>query len=359
MKNRLLSIGITLFAGILICLAAFNMPFKFNFKSMTVDSGFDSSWDSGSSDSSYSSSSDFGDSSSSSGGRARFDEEWEIWENYFSDGFSLKNYFSYVFSFGYIAVFLGAAFFHLFMLACLYATTYTLSKKTIITSLLVPTIIYFIFPTCLIVLLDMLIAFIMAYKVNRRDKKRAEEIDFEERLKEIDLSEYALDSTSLHEEIYDIYVKVQEAWMDFKLDDVKDVLGNDIYNMYKKQLATLSAKKEQNIMSDFNYVDCAITKVDLNKDTYIIYADLIVTCKDYLINTKNKKVVRGEKDKIHKYYYALTFEKSKTTDVNKCPNCDALLDSKGKTINCTYCGSVITRQSANLVLIKKSMYRQQ
>ena len=49
---------------------------------------------------------------------------------------------------------------------------------------------------------------------------------------------------------YSIYYDIQMAWMDFKLEDIKDKVTDEIYTMYESQLATLEVKGEQNIMKN-------------------------------------------------------------------------------------------------------------
>ena len=51
--------------------------------------------------------------------------------------------------------------------------------------------------------------------------------------------------------------------MNFKLDDVKDVITDEIYNMYDSQLSTLEVKGEKNIMKDFKLVKSYLKDVNV------------------------------------------------------------------------------------------------
>ena len=157
---------------------------------------------------------------------------------------------------------------------------------------------------------------------------------------------------------YEIYVDVQKAWMNDSLDDVKDIISSEIYNTYSSQLATLRVKKQQNVMSDFEYVDGFITSITTDKKCNYIKVILCVKCKDYLINKESQRVLRGSSSKINMYRYSLIFMVAEKT-IENCPNCSASLLEDGSNVKCEYCGSVINRYSKNMVLTDKKMISQQ
>ena len=64
-------------------------------KTLTTDSGFDSSWDSGSSSSSSSSSSSDIGSGTSTDGEPLVDEELKVFHKYFDKGFNIDSYLNY------------------------------------------------------------------------------------------------------------------------------------------------------------------------------------------------------------------------------------------------------------------------
>lgn len=155
------------------------------------------------------------------------------------------------------------------------------------------------------------------------------------------------------------YQKIQVAWMNNEIESVRSLLSDFLFNTYKTQLLTLSSKKQKNMMEDINYVDAYITNIKKVIEGEEIEVALIVTCKDYIIDIDSKEVLRGNKNRINKYYYKLTFEKTANLEVEKfCPNCGALLP-KGSSVKCEYCRSVVIKKTSNYILTDKKMLKQE
>lgn len=320
---------------------------------LTPDSGFDSSYDSGGSSSSSSSS--WGGSSSSGGGSSVVDEDSAIYKKYFEEGFTFKNYWKFFKSGDHFRMFFQEMIFHGFLAVCIYFLTD--KKKSVGIFFGIATVILFFFPFGLLFVAEFIITTIFMIIIGRK-KKPGSNFDPNIDYKDIDLTPYGIDPDTIHQEIYDIYVRIQEAWMNFKLDDVKDSLSDELYNQYVAQLNTLEVKNQRNVMSDFKYLMCAVMDIEEKDGTQILDVRLRVNCRDYIIDDKTKKVLRGNKRKLHTYTYELHFERSVETVINKCPNCGAELDPKGQNITCPYCNSKIVRKSKNLVLRKKEMILQ-
>jgi hypothetical protein len=174
------------------------------------------------------------------------------------------------------------------------------------------------------------------------------------------LAKYGLTQIVALQQAYSAYKRIQIAWMNGDVNPVRDVLSDEMYNMYKTQLMTLKAKKEKNMMENITFKGGHVENVIEQNDDVSLIVNLRVTCKDYIINTKNNAVVRGNKDKVWNYDYELTFTFNKNTANIKtnCPNCNAKLPLEGKSVKCEYCGSVINRESTKLVMTKKQMLSQ-
>ena len=87
----------------------------------------------------------------------------------------------------------------------------------------------FFFPFITLFIIEFFATFIVAFAFGKNQSKSNfnPNIDY----KDIDLTPYGIDADTIHKEIYDIYVRIQEAWMNFKLDDVKDCLSDELYNV--------------------------------------------------------------------------------------------------------------------------------
>jgi hypothetical protein len=173
------------------------------------------------------------------------------------------------------------------------------------------------------------------------------------------LKSYGFTNETVLDAAYKAYVNIQYAWSNLDIDKARKLLSDELYNTYKSQLNVLRAKKQKNVMSDFDYVGGGITSIKEDGNTLTISLELSVTCKDYLINTENNMTVRGNAYKTNHYTYSLTFvvAKGKNAGVVNCPNCNAKL-GEGTSVKCEYCGSTITRKASTLTLTRKEMIRQ-
>ena len=175
-----------------------------------------------------------------------------------------------------------------------------------------------------------------------------------------DLAKYGLSTNVVVQQAYAAYKRIQIAWMNGDVDVVRDVLSDEIYNMYKTQLITLKAKNQKNMMEYITFKGGFVKDVIEENDDVAIVVNLKVSCKDYLIDTKTEQVVRGDKNHLWNYNYDLTFtfNKNDAKVITNCPNCNAKLPIEGKSIKCEYCGNTIKRESTNLVMTKKQMLSQ-
>lgn len=168
------------------------------------------------------------------------------------------------------------------------------------------------------------------------------------------------DKSAFLTEGYKIYRDIQDAWMNFKLDSVRNIITDEMYNMYSSQLDIMETKGEQNIMSDFNWVDSFISGVTVQNDSIVITTRYVIEFYDYIINKNTGKVVSGNKKQKYRVTYEMKFQKSLSgVKVDRCPNCGAKLedDSNGAAI-CKYCGSKLVFDNMNWVLTDKKVLYQ-
>ena len=155
---------------------------------------------------------------------------------------------------------------------------------------------------------------------------------------------------------YEIYKKVQVAWMEFDYDSMRKSVTDEMYNMYKTQLTTLSVKKQTNVMKDFGLLGFNIVGMEIKDKTVSLTVTMQVECFDYIVN-KEGRVLRGTDKRKVIYNYALTFNKGISEKQNKCPNCGAPLENVNSS-ECPYCNSVIISENYDWVLSKKQVLSQ-
>ncbi len=295
---------------------------------INADSGFDSSWDSGSSSSDWDSSSDF--DSSSSGG-------------YVGTG-NIAMFFIFVIS-----------------LIILYFIYYIAVNKFNAKNVGKPLFIIFLiisFFTVGISFAIMIIFITISIKssANKTNKNMNYSMPHltEQQILELDAN---LNIEEFNQIVFNTYKDIQIAWMNFDLDTIKNLVSDEIYNMYSMQLDTLKIKGQKNIMQEIEYINNYISNITFENNVETINTILTVECFDYLVN-QNNKVVRGNKKQKLIYTYQLTFTKY-TTDkkITHCPNCGAKIDINSTGV-CEYCNSTIINQETKWIMTKKQMLNQ-
>ncbi len=114
------------------------------------------------------------------------------------------------------------------------------------------------------------------------------------------------DQNKFNQEVFEVYKDIQIAWMNFDYKTLKELVSEEIYNKYKKQLEELKSKNQKNIMDNIEFKSNKITDVIINDN--IIECEMNVTCIDYIIDNEDK-LIKGKKDKICNYTYRLVFTK--------------------------------------------------
>ncbi|MBR3133462.1 MAG: TIM44-like domain-containing protein [Clostridia bacterium] len=159
---------------------------------------------------------------------------------------------------------------------------------------------------------------------------------------------------------FNTYLAVQSAWMNFKLEDVRNQITDELFNMYQSQLDTLEVKGEQNIMKDFKLNKSYLKGVNVQNDNIAINAGFVVEFYDYIIEQSSGKVLRGsDKNKI-RITYDMKFRKTLNQDkvALKCPNCGADMKHINGYGVCEYCRTKIVTENQEWVLTDKKSINQ-
>lgn len=166
----------------------------------------------------------------------------------------------------------------------------------------------------------------------------------------VDLPDFNKDAFLV--DCYDNFIKLQNAWSDFDYDTMKTLISDELFNNYKSQLKVLSAKKQKNIMHDFELIDAYISNFEKDGKYYSIDVIMTVSFYDYVVN-KDGKVVRGKKKTLVENKYLLTYSKDERHS-NICPNCGATLKKEDVT-KCEYCKTIISNNNHDWILVKKQI----
>lgn len=162
------------------------------------------------------------------------------------------------------------------------------------------------------------------------------------------------------QEGYQIYIDVQNAWMNFKLEDVKDKITDEMFNMYQSQLDTLEVKGEQNIMRDFKLVNSYLKDVVRQNENITITASYTVDFFDYIVEKSTGKVLRGSAAVKMRVTYDMKFRRTldEKQAIDHCPNCGAKFENINGSGVCEYCGSKIVSENKKWILTDKKTTNQ-
>ena len=160
-----------------------------------------------------------------------------------------------------------------------------------------------------------------------------------------------IDNYEISQELYQIFIDVQKAWMDFDYEKLKELCSDELYNSYKQDLEILKLKNGRNIMHSFKPIVMYINKITRQDKTLEIEFYLKVKFTDYVINTQTNEVIRGNKNERIINNYCLVYQKQDFY-TDKCPSCGETIPAKSNT-TCPSCNSIIINNTNKFVLVHK------
>ncbi len=153
---------------------------------------------------------------------------------------------------------------------------------------------------------------------------------------------------------FDNYCKMQTAWMNFKMEDVKELISDELYTMWCSQLDTLELKNEQNIMKSFKYVYGNLTDASIENGNLTVTTDYKIKARDYIVRKGTNKLIRGSKS-LMEIHYEMKFRISvdHINTIDKCPSCGNVITNNTSNI-CPFCRSQLFVEHKDWVLTEKT-----
>jgi len=208
------------------------------------------------------------------------------------------------------------------------------------------------------------ILIVILFKIGSKMKKQRREVELKLMFKPIEeeaankiISNFNIDEFNL--KAYQIFYDVQMAWMDFDYDRLKELLTDELYNNYVMQLDALKIKNHKNTMKEFELIETCLSSLKEENDRYIAEVYLNVKFFDYVENVKTGMILRGTLNRKLNNIYKLTFIRTKdeSTKINNCPQCGATVKGNSTGI-CEYCKSKLVNDNYTWVMSKKEIVRQ-
>ncbi len=202
-----------------------------------------------------------------------------------------------------------------------------------------------------------IVIIILVCRSNSKKKKEIINKALNSKLELLNPSDYSEDK-KLEIHAFNIYKKIEYAWMNFDYDTIRQNTTDEMYNMYLMQLDTLKVKNQKNLMYDIKYLGSSIKERHEENGIETIVINMKVSCYDFIINTTNSNVERGNASKLNYYNYELTFVKTvDNKEIDICPRCGAPLKGNNSSV-CDYCKSTIISNNYTLIMSKKKMISQ-
>lgn len=201
------------------------------------------------------------------------------------------------------------------------------------------------------------IILLLVYFSNKKKGQKIIEQALNSKLNLVDINIFQ-EEKRIEIEAFNLYKKIQFAWMNFDEETIRKCTTDEMFNMYLMQLDTLKAKNQKNIMYDIKYLGSNIKSRYEENGQETIVIDMQVSCYDFIIDTKTNKTVRGSDSNINVYNYELTFVKTKENkEIDVCPRCGAPVNGNNSGV-CEYCKSTLVSNNYTLVMSKKKMLSQ-
>lgn len=152
--------------------------------------------------------------------------------------------------------------------------------------------------------------------------------------------------------LYEKFVEVQVAWMNFDYAALKKLCSDELYYSYQSDLEVLKSRHGQNIMSGFEILAGNINGIKRDGDYLVINMYLHASFYDYVIDTRDHHIEKGDSHKKFHNQYHLEFIINVHAQNSECPSCGAVIDSDDG--ECPYCHTIINRRYSDFVLNRKT-----
>lgn len=202
-----------------------------------------------------------------------------------------------------------------------------IEKKPITKSLIIEVIILLVINVCLyfidIPTLSLAIKALVASLIFGPILDNYQESAIKEKVEYKSLSQHQIEkidpninNEKIKKIVFDIFKNVEKAYMYSNYEDLKKYTSEEFYNTCKKELKELESKNQRDIVKNINYLDSKILNINIKDNVEKIEVYLNISKRDYIIDTEEKKIVKGDKNIIYNIEYLVTLIRN-TKDINE------------------------------------------
>jgi len=167
----------------------------------------------------------------------------------------------------------------------------------------------------------------------------------------------AFDEDKFRAKLSNLYVQMQNAWTDKKIESVRPYMTDALYAQFDRQLSALKQRHLTNYVDKIAVLDVSLDGWKQSGGEDQIIATIRTRITDYTVQDADGKIVSGSAtaEKFMTYEWTLsrttgekTAEKSDVTTIS-CPHCGAPVNIN-ETAKCPYCGSILTLKEHGFVV---------
>lgn len=153
----------------------------------------------------------------------------------------------------------------------------------------------FINDNYMIILLMILIIILFTLIANINTKKKNRNYHFDKKKNDpLLINQNNIENKDeIEKKVFNLLYNLKIYKMNLDIDKIKNIVNDNIYDLYKAQIKTLSEKNQKNIIQDIKYINSYITNISQNNN--LINLRMIIECYDYIIC--NTKVIKGSNNK--------------------------------------------------------------
>lgn len=172
-------------------------------------------------------------------------------------------------------------------------------------------------------------------------------------VKEFQEIDSSFEESMFYSKVNLVFIKLMTARMIDKLEEVKHLLSEELYENEKKMIQQNKENGIKQMYDELNVKDSEIVDIKVNENVYIIKVCLHSRYMDYIINLSNGNLVSGNDTARIQRDYVLTFEKKKDAKeqgiIRRCPGCGASINVNSSGI-CEYCGTTYNLEHYDWIL---------
>ncbi len=166
-----------------------------------------------------------------------------------------------------------------------------------------------------------------------------------------------LDKEKFVSMICEMYVKLQEAWVNFDYETIRSLTTDDLYNSYKSMLETLKRKKQRNIIDDITIYGCTFKNFKEENGKYSLDVVLDLAMRDYIVNNNSIIIARGMDVRLD-VTTILTIVSTLKSETTNCPVCGAPIKKNNQSDICEFCHNTIVKDNYGWLIAKKVVTKQ-